>query len=179
MCVETTLFDSDEYYYKHLKMHYEFLFKCKICSLGFEEWKSVLRHIAKNHSESFKNVENAVVLPENKDRLLNVRCKLKKCRRQFCGLTLSEVEQHQHHWFSRKKLGSCLEWSCRLCTNRGSIHKTWEGALGHVKLHIAGLIIASKELESDSETSSGGFSSGEDFISSAEEGNISNCKDSE
>ena len=75
------------------------------------------------------------------------------------------------HWRSRKKLVKGVEWSCRLCHNGGRRLADWSAALAHAELHMAGLILSDKlatDGDNDSDTSSGGFSSSYDCISSEE-----------
>jgi len=167
MCLSEKLFGTDEYF-KHLKEHYPVLFKCKVCQLGFEAWRDVLRHVAKHHSANLAQVENHVSLPGGAERMLLAKCKLRRCRRQFVALTGDEVEQHflMEHWGSRKKVAMALEWSCRVCNNGGRRFRGWEEAMRHAEMHLAGLIVSAKDLESDSDTSSGGFSSGDDCLTS-------------
>ena len=159
-------------YFKHLKDHYSVLFKCKVCHLGFEEWRHVLRHIAKHHSSNLSQVkEEMVSLPASADRMLLARCRVRKCRRQFVAMTEAEMEQHflREHWSSRKKVVIGVEWNCRVCSNGGRRFRSWEEALRHAEMHLAGLIVSAKDLDSDSsDTSSGGFTSGDDCLSSEE-----------
>ena len=64
----------------------------------------------------------------------------------------------------------CIEWSCRMCRNGNRRFSGWTEALRHVELHLAGLIVsAGEEEEADSDTTSGGFSSTHDCLSSDEE----------
>ena len=80
------------------------------------------------------------------------------------------MEQHffNHHWSSRKKINSCVEWSCRLCINGGRRFSGHLEAFRHAELHVAGLIVTSRGGEEDSDSTSGGFSSGYDCVSSEE-----------
>ena len=157
-------------YFKHLKDHYSVLFKCKICHLGFEEWRHVLRHVVKHHSSNLSEVEEKVSLPASADRMLLARCRVKKCKRQFVALTDAELEQHflREHWRSRKKVAMGVDWSCRVCSNGGRRFTGWEEATRHAEMHLAGLIVSAKDLDSESDTSSGGFTSGDDCLSSEE-----------
>jgi len=167
LCLSGDFFGKEEYF-KHLKEHYAVLFKCKVCQLGFEEWRDVLRHMAKHHSSTLSQVEEHVSLPASAERMLMAKCRLRKCRRQFVALTGSELEQHflTEHWRSRKKVAMGVEWSCRVCSNGGRRFRGWEEAVRHAEMHLAGLIVSAKDLESETDTSSGGFSSGDDCLSS-------------
>ena len=83
------------------------------------------------------------------------------------------MEEHfcNQHWRSRKKMSVGVEWSCRLCKNGGRRLVDWTSALARAELHHAGLIISDRleeEVEYESESSSGGFSSSYDCISSEE-----------
>merc|ERR1719342_2056088 len=73
-----------------------------------------------------------------------------------------------NHWSSRKKINSCVEWSCRFCNNGGRRFSGHLEAFRHAELHVAGLIVTSREGEEDSDSTSGGFSSGYDCVSSEE-----------
>eukprot|EP00092_Neocalanus_flemingeri_P034654 GFUD01037696.1.p1 GENE.GFUD01037696.1~~GFUD01037696.1.p1 ORF type:complete len:275 (+),score=83.75 GFUD01037696.1:67-891(+) len=167
MCLRGDFMRTEEYF-KHLKEHYAVLFKCKVCRLGFEEWRDVLRHIAKHHSSNLSQVEEHVSLPVSADRMLLAKCKLRKCRRQFVAMTGAELEQHflMEHWRSRGKVAIGVEWNCRVCSNGGRRFRGWEEAVRHAEMHLAGLIVSAKDFESESDTSSGGFSSGDECLSS-------------
>ena len=85
----------------------------------------------------------------------------------------SDMEGHfcNQHWRSRKKLAIGVDWNCRLCHNGGRRFPDWSAALAHAELHLAGLIMSDKlanDGDNDSDTSSGGFSSSYDCISSEE-----------
>jgi len=169
MCLSGKMFSIQDYL-KHLKEHYSLLFKCKICKLGFEEWKGVVRHIGKYHTAALTNVESQVSFPANSRRLLLAKCRVRRCRRQFLAMTEVEMEQHflMEHWGYRKKVAEGVDWSCRLCNNGNRRFRGWEDAISHAEMHHAGLLVTSKDVESESDTSSGGFSSGDDCLSSEE-----------
>ena len=77
----------------------------------------------------------------------------------------------RHHWKERKKIEACVEWSCRMCSNGGRrFPGGWEDALRHAELHLAGLIVHDNGEEAeDTDSTSGGFSSGHDCVSSEED----------
>ena len=158
LCVRKVEYDDESSYFKHLKLHYEELFKCKECELGFERWKDVLRHCWKQHGTRPTQADGAVVRPGQADRLLAARCRLAGCRRHFVAVTEAEVAEHFYslHWSSRHKVAGRLEWTCRLCNNGGRLKHVHclfvttdcgsrrfhsrEEALRHVELHQAGLV---------------------------------------
>jgi len=169
MCLSGKMFSVQDYL-KHLKEHYAMLFKCKICKLGFEEWRGVIRHMAKYHATALPHVESQVNFPASAQRMLLAKCRVRRCRRQFLAMTEVEMEQHflMEHWGYRKKVAEGVDWSCRLCNNGNRRFRSWKDALSHAEMHLAGLLVTSKEVESESDTSSGGFSSGDDCLSSEE-----------
>jgi len=169
MCLSGNMFSIPDYQ-RHLKEHYALLFKCKICKLGFEEWRGVVRHVAKYHAAALPHVESQVKFPASAQRMLLAKCRVRRCRRQFLAMTEVEMEQHflMEHWGYRKKVAEGVDWSCRLCNNGNRRFRGWEDALSHAEMHLAGLLVTSKDVESESDTSSGGFSSGDDCLSSEE-----------
>ena len=83
------------------------------------------------------------------------------------------MEDHflNKHWRSRKKLDTAVDWSCRMCNNGNRRFGGWREAVRHAELHQAGLIVSNKyneDSEDESDTTSGGFSSGHDCVSSEE-----------
>ena len=77
----------------------------------------------------------------------------------------------RHHWKERKKIEACVEWSCRMCSNGGRrFSGGFEAAHRHAELHLAGLIVHDNGEEAeDTDSTSGGFSSGHDCVSSEED----------
>ena len=61
-----------------------------------------------------------------------------------------------------------VDWSCRMCNNGNRRFGGWREAVRHAELHQAGLIVSNKYYEDESDTTSGGFSSGHDCVSSEE-----------
>jgi len=153
MCVGKTLL-GEEALRRHLKVHYEAMFKCGVCRRGFEKLTEAVQHQGRKHAD-----HTEVVWPPV-SRLLSARCKLRGCKRELVGVTGTEVEEHlkavhdQGGKKASKKLKQAFEWRCRVCHNSGRRLGGESAALAHVRAHCPG------EEECDaSDTTSGGFSS--------------------
>jgi len=166
-CIKSQTKYNEKEYGEHLATHYDYLFKCSVCKYGFVTWNNAWKHVNNRHDEV---KDKTVIIPQDAQRLLNATCRMKKCRRTFFAVNAEEMEQHfiNQHWSSRKKINSCVEWSCRLCSNGGRRFSGQMEAFRHAELHVAGLIVTSREGEEDSDSTSGGFSSGYDCVSSEE-----------
>jgi len=155
MCVGKTLL-GEEALRRHLKIHYEAMFKCGVCRRGFEKLSEAVQHHGRKHAGQG---DTEVVWPPV-SRLLSARCKLRGCKRELVGVTGTEVEEHlkavhdQGGKKASKKRKQAVEWRCRVCHNSGRRLGGEIAALAHVRAHCPG------EEECDaSDTTSGGFSS--------------------
>jgi len=171
MCVGNTVL-GEEALRRHLKIHYDAMFKCGICRRGFEKLSEAVQHQDKRHADK-GNIE--VVWPAV-SRLLSARCRLRGCKRELIGVTGTEVEEHLkavHEQGGKKastKRSQAFEWRCRVCHNSGRRLGGESAALAHVRSHCPG------EDDCDaSDTTSGGFSS----ASSCEEQSLSESPESD
>lgn len=156
MCTANTKL-GEEALRRHLKIHYDAMFKCGVCRRGFEKLSEAVRHQDKKHSDQ----GNTKVVWPPVSRLLSARCKLRGCKRELVGVTGIEVEEHlkavhddQGGKNTRKKRKQAFEWRCRICHNSGRRLGGETAALAHVKAHCPG----EEEIDA-SDTTSGGFSS--------------------
>ena len=69
----------------------------------------------------------------------------------------------------RRKIDKCIEWSCRVCSASNRRFSGRSEALRHAELHQAGLIVNTGEEEEDSDSTSEGFSSDHDCLSTDKE----------
>ena len=148
-------FQQEEQYYQHLKLdHYEALFKCSVCRLGFEAASDAVKHQRKHHGGGGR-----VVWPGRSELLLAARCKVRDCKRELVAVTGAQVEEHfvlEHGLSSAKatlRRQQGVEWRCRVCTNIGRRLCGETAALAHAATH------GKWEEVDESDTSSGGFSS--------------------
>lgn len=155
MCVGKTLL-GEEALRRHLKIHYEAMFKCGVCRRGFEKLSEAVQHQGRKHADQ----GNTEVVWPAVSRLLSARCKLRGCKRELVGVTGTEVEEHLKAVHDQggkkliKKRKHAFEWRCRVCHNSGRRLGGESAALAHVRAHCPG------EEECDaSDTTSGGFSS--------------------
>jgi len=171
MCVGNTVL-GEEALRRHLKIHYDAMFKCGICRRGFEKLSEAVQHQDKRHADK-KDIE--VVWPAA-SRLLSARCRLRGCKRELVGVTGTEVEEHLkavHDQGGKKastKRNQAFEWRCRVCHNSGRRLGGESAALAHVRSHCPG-----EDNCDASDTTSGGFSS----ASSCEEQSLSDSPESD
>jgi len=158
---------TEEEHVVHLRSHYDSLFRCGVCQLGFQSWKEAVSHLAGHRGK----LTASPVLPAKAEHLLTATCRFKKCRKVFVGLSRGELEQHlfSNHWKSRKKGGQAVDWSCRMCNNGGRVFRGYSAALTHAELHKAGLIVSARPDDIETDSSDGGFTSGSDCLSEEEE----------
>jgi len=171
MCVGNTML-GEEALRRHLKIHYDAMFKCGVCRRGFEKLSEAVQHQDRKHADQGR----AEVVWPAVSRLLSARCKLRGCKRELVGVTGPEVEEHlkavhdQGGKKASKKRKQAFEWRCRVCHNSGRRLGGESAALAHVRAHCPG------EDECDaSDTTSGGFSS----ASSCEEHGLGDTTESD
>jgi len=171
MCVGNTML-GEEALRRHLKIHYDAMFKCGVCRRGFEKLSEAVQHQDRKHADQ----GHAEVVWPAVSRLLSARCKLRGCKRELVGVTGPEVEEHlkavhdQGRKKASKKRKQAFEWRCRVCHNSGRRLGGESAALAHVRAHCPG-----EDKCDASDTTSGGFSS----ASSCEEHDLGDTTESD
>lgn len=155
MCVTTNILEEEQLA-KHMKEHYDAMFKCSVCRRGFEALSDATRHQDKHHGSAAP-----ALWPAGGEMLLAARCKIRGCKRHIAGVTGDQIEEHFRvdHGMGEQKAAArrsrAVEWSCRLCSNSGRRFVGEKEALCHAEGHCRG----EQEEDDSSDTSSGGFSS--------------------